>query len=197
MFDSRTAIELRDGNPVVFKEVFDLLYPRLKSYSKLFLDDNSFIDDLIQETFISFWNNRSKIRKETSIESYIFVSLRNRCLNHIKSQKLRKDYVDVDKLEVVESQYLYNLDMLGEEDRSMEELIFDSFQEAVDQLPVKMKQVFVLCKIENRKQKDVAEELGISLKMVEKHISGAKSKIRESLLAQYPLMTLLILLITE
>jgi RNA polymerase sigma-70 factor, ECF subfamily len=60
-----------------------------------------------------------------------------------------------------------------------------------------MKAVFIKCKIEGRKQKEVAEELGISLKMVEKHISGAKYRIKEKLLKQYPILVVLVLMLME
>jgi len=60
-----------------------------------------------------------------------------------------------------------------------------------------MKEAFVKAKIEGRKQSEVAEELGVSVKMVEKHIAAAKEKIKEKLVKQYPLLSLLILLLTD
>lgn len=55
-----------------------------------------------------------------------------------------------------------------------------------------MHDVFVKCKLEGKKQKEVAKEIGISIKMVEKHIAKAKSHIREQLLKKYPALALLI-----
>jgi RNA polymerase sigma-70 factor (ECF subfamily) len=70
-----------------------------------------------------------------------------------------------------------------------------SFQEAVDSLPGKMKKVFVQCKLEGKKQKMVADEMGISLKMVEKQIAKAKKQIRDQLLKKYPAMVVLIVML--
>jgi RNA polymerase sigma-70 factor (ECF subfamily) len=55
-----------------------------------------------------------------------------------------------------------------------------------------MKVVFVKCKLEGKKQTEVAAELGISIKMVEKQISKAKKQIREQLLKKYPALALVI-----
>ncbi len=197
MFDILTKIELKKGNPDTFKEVFRFLYPRLKGYCKLFISDDSQVEDIIQETFISLWDNKDSIKTDKTIESYVFVILRNKCLNFLKKQKLEDNNVDVENLKVEELQFLYQLDFTEKEAKSLEEQLIQAFQHAVDELPDKMKAVFTLCKIEGKKQKEVAEELGISLKMVEKHISKAKQQIREKLIQQYPALIILITLIMD
>ncbi|WP_372946983.1 RNA polymerase sigma factor [Mariniphaga sp.] len=53
MFSIETKRELQKGNPEAYKEVFRLLYPRLKGYCKLFVPNESEVEDLIQECFIT------------------------------------------------------------------------------------------------------------------------------------------------
>lgn len=197
MFDIQTKIELKRGNPTAFKEVFRLLYPRLKGYCKLFVQDDFQVEDIIQETFISLWDNKDSIKPDKTIESYVFVILRNKCLNFLKKKKLEDSKIDVENLSVVELQFLYQLDFTEKEEKSLEEQLIKSFTNAVDKLPTKMKTVFTLCKIEGKKQKEVAEELGISLKMVEKHIAKAKLQIRQTLILQYPALMILIAMMLE
>jgi RNA polymerase sigma-70 factor (ECF subfamily) len=197
MFDIQTKVQLKKGNPSVFKDVFQILYPRLKGYCKLFVADDNKAEDLIQETFITFWEKRHSIKTDRSIESYLFVILRNNCLNFLRNEKLEKTTSSVDIEEVSELQYLYQIDFLGKEEKSLEEQLVESFQVAVDELPDKMKQVFKLCKIEGRKQKEVAEEMGISIKMVEKHIAKAKEQIRKKLIDQYPTLIILVTMLLE
>lgn len=192
MFDIQTKIELKRGNPLVFKKVFSLLYPRLKGYCSLFILDKTRIDDIIQETFLSLWENKDSIQPQKSIESYVFVSVRNKCLNYLKQERLENNNIDVENISISELQYLYQLDFNKKEERSLEEQLIDSLKIAIDELPDKMKTVFTLCKIEGKNQKQVAEELGISVKMVEKHISKAKQQIREKLIRQLPALIVLI-----
>ena len=197
MFDIQTNVQIKKGNPAAFKDVFRMLYPRLKGYCKLFVSDDNKVEDLIQETFITLWEKRNSIKTEHSIESFLFVILRNNCLNFLRNEKMEKTTFPIDVEEVSELQYLYQIDFLGKEEKSLEEQLIESFQEAVDELPDKMKQVFTLCKIEGRKQKEVAEEIGISLKMVEKHIAKAKEQIRKKLMNQYPMLIIIITLLLD
>lgn len=197
MFDIQTKIELKKGNPEAFKEVFCLLYPRLKGYCKLFVSNKNQVEDIIQETFITLWEKKDSIKPDKTIESYVFIILRNKCLNFLKKQKLKNDQVDIENLKVEELQFLYQLDFAEKEDKSLEEQLIESFKTAVDELPDKMKAVFTLCKIDGKKQKEVSVELNISVKMVEKHIAKAKQQIREKLILQYPALLVLIAMLLD
>ncbi len=197
LFTITTKLELKQGNPAAFKEIFTVLYPRLKSYCKLFISENSNVEDLIQETFIALWDNKESVKTEKTIESYVFVILRNKCLNFLKKQKLDQLTFEPEYLKVEELQFLYQLDFTQKEEKSLEEELVESLKVAIEELSDKRKQVFVLCKVEGKKQKEVAEELNISIKMVEKHISLAKQEIREKLYLQYPAMSVLIALLLK
>ncbi|RIH65296.1 RNA polymerase sigma-70 factor [Mariniphaga sediminis] len=197
MFDVKTKSELKKGNPAVFREVFRLLYPRLKGYCKLFISDESEVEDIVQESFLTFWEKHKSINTGKRIESLLFVMVRNRCLNYLKSSRLDWGRISLDNLDVQELQYLYQLDLNEKEEKSLEEMLVLSFREAINNLPDKMKTVFVQCKLEGRKQKEVAEELGISQKMIEKQIAKAKSQIREQLMKQYPTLVVLVAMLLE
>lgn len=197
MFDIQTKLDLKQGNPAAFKEVFRLLFPRLKGYCKLFIKDTTQIEDIIQESFITLWENRNSIKPDKSIESFLFVIVRNRCLNFLKKQKLEGEKINLDNPEITQLQYLYQLDFTDREDASLEELLVVSLQEAVAELPEKRRTVFVKCKIEGKKQADVAKELGISIKMVEKHIAKAKNIIHEKLIKKYPAFIIVIALFLD
>jgi RNA polymerase sigma-70 factor (ECF subfamily) len=197
MFSIETKRELKKGNPEAFKEVFRLLYPRLKGYCRLFVKNENEVEDIIQEGFITLWDKRNTINAEKQIESFVFVIIRNKCINYLKNRRLDAENISPDNLPVNELQYLYQLDLAEKEEKSLEELLFASFQEAVDSLPGKMKKVFVQCKLEGRKQKEVAENMGISIKMVEKQIAKAKKQIREQLIKQYPALIAIILFLLD
>lgn len=192
MFSIKTKREIQRGNPEAFKEVFRLLYPRLKGYCKLFVSDENEVEDLIQECFITLWEKRETIDIQKQLESFLFVIIRNKCLNFLKNQRLDSENISPENLQVAELQYLYQLDLAEKEEKSLEELLIQFFQESVNTLPEKMRVVFVKCKLEGKKQMEVAEELGISIKMVEKQISKAKKQIREQLLKKYPGLVVLI-----
>lgn len=192
MFSLETKRELQKGNPKAYKEIFRLLYPRLKGYCKLFVSNEDDVEDIIQECFITLWDKRETIDVQKRLESFLFVIIRNKCFNFLKNQKLDFEKIPPEKLQIAELQYLYQLDLAEKEEKSVEEMLIQTFQESVNDLPEKMREVFVKCKLEGKLQKEVAEELGISIKMVEKQISKAKKQIREQLLKKYPAMVVLI-----
>jgi RNA polymerase sigma-70 factor (ECF subfamily) len=198
MFDLTTKIELKQGSPAAYKVVFRLLYPRLKAYCQLFISDKSQVEDIIQESFITLWEKRENIRPEKSIESLVFVMVRNRCLNVLKKKQVEDGSFDLDNIHLTNKlQYLYHLDFNGKEEKSLEEELIESFKTAVNDLPPKMKLVYTRCKMEGQKQTDIAKELGISLKMVEKHVSKAKKLIKRKLLTQYPALIILVTFLLE
>ncbi len=195
MFNTETKTGLRKGNPEAFREVFGILYPRLKGYCKLFVSDVSEVENIIQDTFIELWEKRSSIDIGKRVESYIFVIVRNRCLNFLKKLRMESEIISIDNLNVSELQFLYQLDLNEKEEKSLEEMLVLSFREAVNELPPKMKAVFVQCKLEGKKQKEVSEEMGISLKMVEKQITKSKKQIREKLIKKYPSLLLITMML--
>jgi len=163
----------------------------------LFVHNESEAEDIIQECFMTLWEKRNSINPEKSVESYLFVILRNRCLNYLKEIKITAGNVHVGKIEIEELQYLYQLDFTEKEEKSLEEQLIVSFHDAVESLPPKMKAIFIKCKIEQRKQKEVADELGISIKAVEKHIAAAKQHISKKLTRLYPMLALFITMLLE
>jgi len=185
MFDYQTKLDLKKGNPAAYKEVIRLLYPRLKAYCKLFIHDESEVEDIIQEAFITLWEKRRTLVVSKSVESWIFVVVRNRCLNRLKRIKLEDEDFEVENLKRKDLQYLYQLDFINREEKSMEEILGESLKRAIDSLPPKMKKVLIACKIDGKKQQEVAQELGISLKMVEKHLARAKRHLHHKMIREY------------
>lgn len=190
-------IRLKEGDPAAFEVLFKQTFPRLLGYCKLFIYDQSQANDLVQECFIKLWEKRTSIKTYQSVESLLFVMLRNRCLNHLRDLKIHSSETSLYSMEESELQHLFQLDFLGKEEISLEEQLIIAMRESVEKLPEKRKIVFVKAKIEGRKNKDIADELNISIKAVEKHLHEAKDQIRKELISKFPLLSILILAILE
>ena len=188
MFTRETKAGLKKGRPEAYQEVFRLLYPRLKGYCKLFVPNEDEAEDIVQDTFVTLWEKRHSINSEKRIESLVFVILRNRCLNYLKEKRFNAENIAFEQLNLSDLQHLYQLDLNENEEGKLEEILIATMDAAVNSLPEKMKAVFVQCKIQGRKQKDVANAMGISVKTVEKHIAKAKLLIEYQLRMNYPSM---------
>lgn len=197
MENTQLNIRLKEGNPLAFEELFKQTFPRMLGYCKLFVHDKAQVNDLVQECFVKLWEKRATIKSAQSIESLLFVMLRNKCLNYLRDQKLHHFEKDFESVKENELQHLYQLDFIGREEKTMEENIIEAIRESVENLPEKRKLVFTKAKIEGKKNKDVAEELGISVKAVEKHLHQAKEQIRHEMLKEFPLLSILIAIILK
>jgi len=166
-------------------------------YCRLFIKDHAQANDLVQECFVKLWEKRSTIKISQSVESLLFVMLRNKCLNYLRDQKLHDFEKDIESIKENELQHLYQLDFIGKEEKSVEERLIEAIRESVEKLPEKRKLVFVKSKIEGKKNKEVADELNISVKAVEKHLHQAKEQIRNEMLLKFPLLSALIVIILK
>lgn len=187
--------ELATGNPDAFMDVFNLFYPRMLGYCKIFVKDYFLAEDLVQECFVQLWNKRKTLNTEGNIERLLFVMLRNHCLNFLRDHRVEYRNVEFQEKYVNKLENVYQIDFLGEEENSLEEQLSVSLNEAINNLPNRQKEVFFKTKIENHSQKDVATELGITVKAIEKNIALAKKRIRNELIHKYPTLLLFILFI--
>ena len=192
MVNNQLNIRLKEGNPFAYEELFKQTFPRLLGYCRLFIQDRSQSNDLVQECFVKLWEKRSAIKPSQSVESLLFVMLRNRCLNYLRDKKMQMTGQNIGFIEENELQHLFELDFTGKEEKSLEEKLIEAIQQSIEKLPEKRKLVFTKTKIEGKKNKEVADELGISVKAVEKHLHQAKEQIRQEVLLKFPLLTALI-----
>lgn len=197
MESAQLNIRLKEGNSAAYEELFKQTFPRLLGYCRLFINDQAQANDLVQECFVRLWEKRQTIDPRQSVESLLFVMLRNRCLNHLRDQKNDLIEKKLNNINENELQHLYQLDFAGREEKTLEEQLIEAIRESVQELPEKRRLVFIKAKIEGKKNKEVAEELGISVKAVEKHLHQAKEQIRTQMLKEFPLLSILIAIILK
>ena len=161
-------------NKVLFEQLFKKHFVHLSNYAHQYVHDTDSAKDITQKVFIYLWENREKIDPQRSIQSYLFTSVRNRCLNHIRDHKKYRSHVlDLD---------IYDFEIGAEEENEMDVAdLKTKIDAALNELPAKCKLVFEMSRYKNMKYKDIAEELEISIKTVEAHISKALKSLRANL----------------
>ncbi|MBR8535899.1 RNA polymerase sigma-70 factor [Carboxylicivirga sediminis] len=177
---------IRKGDVNAFEHFYRNSYMRLFNYVSLFVKDEDDVKDIVQDSFINIWNNRCELRLEKSIESFVFKSIRNRCINYLRDKEIHNRHLNCIAKEIKDVQFLSENDFNGFEEEPIEYLIQRELKEACEQLSPKCREVFEMCKFEGRLQKEVAEELNISVKAIERHISNAKKHIRIHIESKYP-----------
>jgi RNA polymerase sigma-70 factor, ECF subfamily len=134
------------------------------------LRDRTLAEEIVQEFFIAIWEQPPLV--SDSVKSYFYKSIYNRALNHIEKAKTR--------LRNEENYSIENERELELEDNDLD--LQNRIHTAVQELPEKCKEIFVLCKYNELSYSQVSEMLSISPKTVENQMGIALKKLREILL---------------
>ncbi len=87
----RTLASLRSGDKRVFRNLFSEYYSPLCRYASIFISKED-VEDVIQDFFAHLWENRETLVIQTSIKSYLYAAVRNRCISHIRHRQSSKAY---------------------------------------------------------------------------------------------------------
>ncbi|MGD9556153.1 MAG: RNA polymerase sigma factor [Mangrovibacterium sp.] len=197
LFQESLNKELRKGDPLGYQKLYLQTSSRLKNYCRLFLKNDLLIEDMVQNAYLRLWERRGSIVPEKSVESFLFRVVRNQCLNYLRDRKLEAGRFSIVQGPWSDLQHLYQIDLSGAEEKKLEEQLLEALKKAIDDLPERQNQIFVKCKIEHKKQKEVAGEMGITLKAVEKSLAKSKKQLREALQSRFPEFALMIFLLLD
>lgn len=174
--------DLSAGSKEAFEYLFTAYYPRLRNYASHFIADVDDVEDIIQDCFVNLWNRRAMLTG-VSLSSMLFTMVRNACLNFLKHKAIAEGYNTQELKQVNGSEALYNYDFLGSAD---EELLYNELRRQIGDvlrhLPERTRQVFVMSRFEGLKNREIAERLDISVKVVEKHITKSLAMLRKRIL---------------
>lgn len=168
--DSNAAID------IIFLREFDYLC----RIAYRVLKDSNQSEDIVQDVFYEFWKKRDILEVRTSIRAYLKRAVINKTLNFIRDQKIRLD--DDSSLAYLDTKENIHLELEANE---MSEMI----DKALEELPPKCRMVFVLSRFEQLSYQEIADQMEISTKTVENHISKALKRLRAYL---KPFLTLVL-----
>lgn len=167
------------GNEKAFDVLFRELYPSLCTFAYRLLNNLEEAEETVQDAFVNLWQNRNQIHIKGSIKSYLYQTVHNLAINkleHFKTNKfLPNKVVSREKWEQIHNSYVFDdatIQML--EAAETEILIL----KAVEKLPDKCKEVFVLSRFDDLSYDEISAKLQLSLSTVRVHIFRALDLIR-------------------
>jgi RNA polymerase sigma-70 factor (ECF subfamily) len=172
--DSDLVVLFESGNIAAFEEIYNRYW--LKLYAAAFkrLNDREGAKEIVQDFFTGFWINRAQVNIRTSLQGYLFTSIKYLVLNHKRAEAVRNTYSEL--LALINNNY----DNSTEESYNYRELK-QRIQEEVILLPPKCRSVFELSRNQYKTNKEIASLLGISEKTVENHLTKALRYLRVNL----------------
>ena len=164
---------LRKGDMHAFEQLFNEYYELLCLFANRCIDNMSVAEEIVADTYAAVWEKRETLLISTSFRAYIYRAVRNRCLNYIKHQRIERAYLDH-----VQHFYLLTDD---EVEGSREEALAREVEEAVESLPERCRQIFKMSRYEDLRYIDIARQLQLSPKTVERQMMIALEKLRHHL----------------
>lgn len=162
---------IKDGDQVSFKVFFKATYPVLFGYVNSYARNRVLAEDITQQTYIKFWENREKIDIDNSPKSYLYTIAYNSFLDSKKREQKERSYIDQLHRAAIEEET---------NEKEKLELKLERLQKVIESLPEKCKKILIMNKMEGLKYKEIADRLDISVKTVESQMRIAFQKIRES-----------------
>lgn len=162
-----------------FKIYYETHVEALLSFSQRFVSSD-LAEDIVHDVFLEIWNYLN-LYKEIPARGYLFMATRNKCINVLKREKVKDTYIHSAQLE----NQLLGLDyydsfekvLIAREDM---QFIYDQ----IEKLPEKCQVIFKMSYFEDKKNAEIAEELGISIRTVEHQLYLGLKTLREKLITK-------------
>ncbi len=165
--------ELRAGRESAFSWLFKEYYRPLTVYAFKYISDMESAREIVQDLFVYLYENRKTILITGSLKSYLYHSVRNRSLNLVRKEQTRRKHM---------------AQLQGERHSSddPESMIRETEMEhqvflIISALPPQCRRVFLLSREKGLSNGEIAGQLEISKRTVEKQISNALKAIRSGI----------------
>ncbi|WP_237487875.1 RNA polymerase sigma-70 factor [Hufsiella arboris] len=174
-YSERETVDIRTGETEkAFEKLFRENFKSLHAYAFSFVKDNESAEEIVQNVFFRIWEKNEELALDSSLKAYLFRSVHNESLNQLKRQKIRKS-IHIS----YESENLSASGVASEKVTVSE--LQHSLQQALLALPQQCRTIFQLSRFDQLKYRQIAEELGISVKTVENQMGKALKILRVKL----------------
>lgn len=165
---------LKKGDLVAFDMIYDMYAGRLYAFSMKYLKSSDEAEELVQCVFMKVWENYKRLDRNLSFKSFLFTIAYNEICRHFRRKSYLKRYIDETLLTGKLS------DTAPEEGTEFQSLLAE-VEKIIAGLPDTQKKAFVMCKIDGKPAKEVADGLGLSPGTVDNYVSATIRMIRSRL----------------
>ncbi|WP_373123521.1 RNA polymerase sigma-70 factor [Bacteroides caccae] len=171
----------KKGNRKAFDTLFLKYYSILCAFGKYYIPIED-AEEVVLDIMMWLWENREFQNIETSLRSYLFRAVRNRCLDLIsKNQTKKRCYEHMFAEEMQKS--------FEDPDFYVAEELMGKIEKAVMKLPESYRVAFEMSRYQDKTYKEISKELNVSIKLVEYRIQQALRILRVELKDYLPLIT--------
>lgn len=186
MDEKELLIMLSSNRNEAYEYLYNNYYTPLVLFADHYVSNQDVAHDLVQEVFIALLDIKTRFENLLHLKSYLYNSLRNRCLNHLRHEKIKQEFLQEE---------LYRSDEFFEQ-KAIEEDVYSILVAAIDNLSPQNKEVMELA-LDGLSNADIAERLQLSIETVKSYKKSSKKKLAEYLLSRkdYPAFILFMMLL--
>lgn len=173
MIQKELIQKLKKGDDEAFSAMYKLYWEKVYNFSRLYLASSEDVAEIVQEVFIKLWETRHLIDEEQSFEGFLFIITRNQIFNYSR-KRLNYSFLKMTVMQSIEKSY-------EEEDQLEIADLKKHLSVLISQLPERQQEIFRLSREQHMTYKQIAEQLSISEKTVEYHMTAALKYLRKNL----------------
>lgn len=184
---------LTDRADIKFEDIYLSYFSKMKHFAQEYVVLEEDAENIVQDVFTELWEKREMLNMPINLIAYLFTTIKNKCLNHLRHKTIVNETANL-----LQEEYFItlrmNLNSLEAFDQNLfsEQDIEQIITKALNTLSPKCKEIFIMSKIQGKKQKQIAAELNISINTVETQIGIAYKKLRVELKNYMPLFLFLL-----
>ncbi len=187
MKDTRLIEGLRRRDKAVFDFIFNSYYSSLCTFSLQYVNDRNAAEDLVQDFFVSVWIAAPNLQINTSLKSYLYAAVKNRCLDFQKHHKVTEKFRS------------FLLFAAETDDHSSEQYLTEgelrqAIEQSLSKLSPRCREIFELSRLNGLSNQEIAGKLNLSKRTVELQITNSLRTLRKEL-AEYLPMWLIVWLL--
>lgn len=172
--------KIKMGNKGAYEALFLEHYKNMVLYAKKFVMDTEVARDIVQDVFIYIWDKRQKIHIDRSVSSYLFRAVKNACINYLKREDYKQDYIKQFLLSV-NSEAKYTSKSEDAHELVVHKDLLVRIEAIIELLPEQCKNMFRMSRFRGLKNKEIAEIYSVSPRTVETQIYRALKVLKENL----------------
>ena len=185
----KSTTDIQMSNVIVnsFNEIYTSYYKKSFFFAKSYVHDDLAAEDIASESLIKLWE-KLKTEKIDYIEPLLLTILKNKALDYLKHEEVKRTAFEsmADWHQQELSIRISTLESCDPNEIFSDE-VESIIRETLKLLPEQTRRIFLLSRFENKSNKEIAEQMGVSIKGVEYHISKALKALRITLKDYLPL----------
>jgi len=172
--DIEITERIRKGDIKEFESLFRSSYASLVKYAKTLIKDHDTAEEIVQDLFFRLWQNKEKIKVESSLNGYLFRSVHNSCLHYIEHLKVVERHEQ-------EMSFVQNEGFESPAEILQYKELQAKIARTIEKLPERCGRIFCMNRFEGLKYSEIAEKLAVSVKTVEANMGKALKEFRKAL----------------